>query len=158
MAGMADNFRDDISDSGLSMRWELLKGYPIEDVEAACKSILLTRKYTKMPPIAEFVEAIQGAKPSLEQEAEQEWTGVIGQIRAVGSYGSPKFDHPVTRALMSHRFSFASFCMMSEKELSFSRKEFIAAFLAEDNGQLKIEYSKARPELKTLSDKLFDKL
>jgi len=62
MLGMADNFRDTVTKEGLNMRFDMLSGFSLEEVESAAKKILRHRKYTKMPPIAEFIEAMEGSK------------------------------------------------------------------------------------------------
>jgi len=44
MLGMADNFRDNITKEGMTMRFDILKDYNINQIESAAKQIMFTRK------------------------------------------------------------------------------------------------------------------
>jgi len=130
MMGMADNFRDQVTTEGLRLRFEILKPYTIGQVEKAAVRILTTRKYTKMPPVAEFIEAIEGAAPTTRQIADQEWGKVVEQIRAVGANGLPLFESRLTGQLIRRRFSWGALCRQTERELTWTRKEFVEAYEA----------------------------
>jgi hypothetical protein len=169
MEGMADNFRDTISKEGMRMRWEMLKGYSIDQVEDAGKKILATRKYTKMPPIAEFLDAINGGQVPIELKAEQQWTNVMlslcgySQLPMMTDKGlvPPKnpvndIKDPITRHLATRRFTPQMMGMVPTKELPFLRREFIAAYCAEDaRPQERISYDNQGNEVKQVAGKLF---
>jgi hypothetical protein len=55
----------------MKLRFELLKQYTIEQVEQAGLQIMKSRKFTKMPPVAEFIDAIEGERVPIELQAEQ---------------------------------------------------------------------------------------
>ncbi len=150
MQGMADNFRDTITTEGMRLRWELLKGYTIGQIEKACLQIMCTRKYTKMPPVAEFIEAIEGQAPSLEARAEQQWSEIVTQIQTVGFYGTPSYSDQLTADLMQRRFQFRNLCQATKKDLSFIRREFIAAYCAEDvyRSDRMIDYDRSGEDVK----------
>jgi len=133
MAGMADNFRDSVTKEGMAMRFEMLSDYSIHQIETAAKKILQTRKYTKMPPVAEFIEAINGKSIPVEMIAEEQWGEVIRQMREVGSWGEPVFKDKTTERLLTIRFHYKDLCAMTTHELSFVRKEFISAYVAKSN-------------------------
>jgi len=128
MLGMADNFRDSITKEGMLMRFEMLKEFSIDQVEHAAKKIMLTRKYTKMPPIAEFIEAIQGNhEHQIEDRAEVEATYVISCI----GQDYPVFNDPVTAHLMSRRWKWSTWApAVLESELKWWAKEFKEAYRA----------------------------
>ena len=158
MLGMADNFRDSISKEGMRLRWEMLKQYTIEQVEQAGLQIMKSRKFTKMPPVAEFIDAIDGEPVPIELKAEQQWNEIICQIRSIGSYGTPVFSDPATRGLISRRFSWQNLCRSTENDLRFFRKEFIAAYATEQaiSGQGLIEYHHHDEKLTRLIDNMID--
>ena len=131
MLGMADNFRDTISKEGMKLRFEMLKEFTIDQVEDAGQKIMRERKYTKMPPVAEFVDAINGQSVSIEMQAEQQWNEIISQIRLVGSYGTPVLCDHITKSLIGRRFSWQNLCHSTENDLRFIRKEFFAAYATE---------------------------
>jgi hypothetical protein len=134
MMGLAENFRDQISEAGLKLRWRALENYSIEEIESAAFKIIKRRHFTKMPTIGEFITEINGRQASAEDAAELAWQDVISQIRAVGSYGQPVYADEITRQLMAGRFSFMALCRMTERELSWMAKEFIEAYLANEGG------------------------
>ena len=157
MEGMADNFRDTISKEGMRMRWEMLKGYSIDQVEDAGKKILATRKYTKMPPIAEFLDAINGGHVPIELKAEQQWTEIRDKMRTFGAYQkTPPFEDPITASLIQRRFRFKRLCLTPIKDLPFLRKEFISAYAAETaRPQEAITYDNQCNEVKQVAGKIF---
>jgi len=102
MAGLAENFGTTLTKAGLRMRFEALKQYSIEQVRNAAISILRTRKYLKMPTIAEFIEHLEGG--SAEDIAQVEAAKVLEAIKVHGPYRSVVFDNPVTQAVIEYSF------------------------------------------------------
>ncbi len=98
MQGLAENFGGELSRPGLKMRFELLKPYPIEAVEQMALRLLATRKYTRMPTVAEMLEHLGDG--SVEDRAEIEAAKVLTAIGDVGGYQSVVFDDPVTMAVI----------------------------------------------------------
>jgi hypothetical protein len=148
MLGMADNFRDTITKEGMLMRFEILKAYSIDQVTAAAKKIMATRKYTKMPPIAEFIEAIEGGQPRIEDRAEIQAAYVISCI----GQGCPRFDDPVTAYLMLHRWRWSNWapCVL-ESELKWWSKDFKEAYRAFSGPATPLQIgTDAPPELQQL--------
>ncbi|MBW2596735.1 MAG: hypothetical protein JRC93_12355 [Deltaproteobacteria bacterium] len=96
MLGMADNFRDTITKEGMTMRFDMLSGYSLEQVETASRKILKYRKYSKMPPIAEFVEALDGDSKMQGLEA---WGVVMGCLGGGGDGLSDEKVNEVVRRL-----------------------------------------------------------
>lgn len=74
MLGMADNFRDTITKEGMQMRFDMLREFSMEEIEFAARKIMQNRKYTKMPPVAEFFDAIKGKAGTRALEA---WGSVV---------------------------------------------------------------------------------
>ena len=133
MMGMADNFRDSITKEGMALRFDVLKQFSIQQVEAAARKILLTRKYTKMPPIAEFIEAIQGQAPALEDQALVIATEIVSHLKRYGAGSFPKLDHdPTAQRLMTTRWPYRQWAAsVLESELKWWIKEFCEAYRSE---------------------------
>ena len=125
MMGMADNFRDTMTEAGLRFRYKALKEYTIDQLEQAAMQIIRNRKYTKMPTVAEFVEAIDG---SGADHAELQAHQVLCQIRECGAYRSPVFNDPVTQAIVSRRWTWGSLCTMPITDHQWFVKEFVHAY------------------------------
>jgi hypothetical protein len=131
MLGIAENFSAQMSSPGLNLRFLALKEFSLEQIETAAMKILTSRKAMGMPTVAEFMLAINGDQRASDK-AEGQAVEVIKQIRSVGSYGSPVFNDPITRALMCDRWSFRSLCSMTETELKWWFKEFVDAYQASE--------------------------
>lgn len=142
MLGMADNFRDSITKEGMTMRFDILKNYDISQVEEASKQIVLTRKYTKMPPIAEFIEAIEGQKPSIADKALVIANEIIVHLNTYGSRTPLLLDDLIATHLMSKRWPYREWAsMVIEDDLKWWIKEFCEAYKS---------YSIAEADLPTL--------
>ncbi|MGE4537625.1 MAG: DUF6475 domain-containing protein [Desulfovibrio sp.] len=102
MLGLADNFGAELSANGLEMRFEAMRAFPLDQVRQASMSILATRKYMKMPTVAEFLEHLQGG--SCDDKAEVEAGKVIRAIEQHGGYTSVAFDDPVTQAVIAQGY------------------------------------------------------
>jgi len=142
MYGLADNYSAEISKPGLKFRFDVLKKYPIEEIEKAAHKIVETWQYTKMPPIAEFVNKIEGDKPQIEDIAEYQAHEVITQIKQAGYNKKPVFTDPITTKLIKRRFNFRSLCQtLLESENKWFVKEFKEAYCAYSriNNQQQIE-------------------
>ncbi|MCK4328767.1 hypothetical protein KAX02_02885 [candidate division WOR-3 bacterium] len=127
MLGMADNFRDNITKEGMTMRFDMLKDYKIGQVESAAKQIMLTRKYTKMPPVAEFIEILQGGNK--EDKALVIANEIIAHLRTHGSGVFPKLDDKIAKHLMTKRWPYYEWSsMVLESELKWWTKEFCEAY------------------------------
>lgn len=147
MLGMADNFRDTITEEGMKMRFDMLSEFSIGQVEQAARKIMFTRKYTKMPPVAEFVEAIQGNnQQQIEDRAEVQATYVISCI----GQDYPVFSDPVTSHLMSRRWRWNTWApAVLESELKWWAKEFKDAYRAFSGSETTLQIE-AAPEIKKL--------
>lgn len=129
MLGVADNFRDSITKPGMSMRFNSLKRFSIEQIEQAALKIIEVRKYTKMPPIAEFVEAIQGKKPDIKNIANIQAMLVIDRLHSFGAGGSSIFGDPITSFLMKRRWPYNSWASeILGKDIIWWVKDFIEAY------------------------------
>ena len=153
---LAENFSATVTKDGLKFRFAALKDYPIEKIKAASMQITRTRKYTKMPTVADFVEAIEGDQSSIEEDrAEIQSMAVISEIKRVGYMGTPKFDDPVTARICSSIYRWSYLCQMPEAETSFFVRDFKAAYLANSREDKRLELGiDIDPEVKQLCQKI----
>jgi hypothetical protein len=124
MYGLADNFGAELSEPGLHMRFEALKGYSLEDVRNAALSIIRTRKYSKMPTVAELLEHLEGGQ--VEDRARVEASKVLEAMRLYGAYQSVVFDDPVTIAVVDQ--AFGGWVKLNQELKSHDEKWFIKDF------------------------------
>jgi len=157
MTGMADNFRDTVTPEGLQMRFDMLADFAIGQVEQAAKQIMLTRKYTKMPTIADFVEAIKN-EPKVEDKALVIASEIVSNVKEHGAGVFPYLaDDKVAMHLMTRRWPYREWAaQVLESELKWWIKEFCEAYRAFDvNKLLSIENMTAPEDVKQLAGGLF---
>lgn len=131
MLGMADNFRDTITLEGMRMRFSMLRDFSIEQIERAACDIMARRKYTKMPPIAEFIEALGAAVPKTESVALTEANAIIDHLHRNGAAVPPEIEDPIARHLMKARWPYPRWAStVAESELKWWVKEFCEAYAA----------------------------
>ena len=98
MLGIAENYGQSLSPTGISIRFKALASHAVNEVERAAMSLLVCRKYTTMPTIADFLEHMNGG--SAEDKAEVEAGKVLWAIGRHGVYASVVFDDAVTQAVI----------------------------------------------------------
>jgi hypothetical protein len=142
MIGMAENFSAQISQQGIMLRFMALKDYSIQQIECAAIKILINRKAMGMPTIAEFVSAINGEQKSSDN-AQNQVNEIMRQIREIGWYGISVFDDPITKSLLSSRWTFRYLCDMTETESKWWSKDFIEAYQSMERTERRaqVEYS-----------------
>lgn len=118
MLGMVDNFRDTITKEGMNMRFDMLKEYPIAHIEAASRNILRHRRYTKMPPIAEFIEALEG---STKTKAMAAWGVVMKALRE----GADPPEDPKIRETIKRIGEWEWLMLQTFDELHWIEKRFV---------------------------------
>lgn len=144
--GLADNFSADFTADGIDFRFECLKKYSIEQIRCAAMSLVRTRKYTKMPTIADFIEAIEGTP---EDKGEEQAMKVIAAISQIGRYNSPKFEDPKTAALVA-QIGWVNLCDMHTDKHKFFVKDFIASYKSETRRQDTAQISGVQQDLNKL--------
>lgn len=137
MYGLADNFSASITQEGMRFRYECLSGYDIDQIRRAATHIVKTRKFTKMPTIADFIEAIEGNQ---EDKAEEQAMKVLEEMRRVGSWSSPSFDDEKTKKIVAS-LGWGNICAMKESEVKFFVKDFIASYCSESRRQATTQIS-----------------
>ena len=131
MFGVAENYGQSISPQGVALRFKALAAHEINEVERAAMSIIMCRKYTSMPTVADFLEHLNGG--SAEDKAEVEAGKVLTAIATHGGYASVVFDDPVTQAVIVQAYGgwvkLCEECGAEEPEKWF-RKDFAKTWAA----------------------------
>lgn len=129
--GLADNFSADVTADGIDFRFECLRKYSIEQIRSASLSLVRTRKYTKMPTVADFIEAIDG---NPDDNAEAQAMKVLEEIRRIGSYSSPVFEDSRTQRIVA-QMGWGTLCSMETSKEKWFVKEFMDAYKSESRRQ-----------------------
>ena len=109
------------------------------------------------PPVAIFIEAIQGKAPEIEDKATNEAMKVLNAIRIYGYYNKPKFDDIITRSLVDRRFNWQTLCStMKEDQEKWFIKDFVEAYTS-FNTEKQVLINDDTPEkLKEITEDMFD--
>ena len=138
MMGMAENYPGTrLTGNGLKLRFEALKGYSLEQVTNAAAKLLREHRFNSMPTVGDFIQAMDGAGGglSLEQRAEIEAGKILDHLRLYGATKAPRMEDPVTRHLMTRRWSYRSWAArVQESDLEWWRRDFIRAYLVHRAG------------------------
>ncbi|GAG85772.1 unnamed protein product, partial [marine sediment metagenome] len=98
-----------ISKEQLSIKYETLKHFSIEQISGAANHLLHYREKTwpAIPAISEFTQAIESNGPkgiSLDDRAEMQSIVVLKKLKDEGSYGNTPFEDPITESIMTDRW------------------------------------------------------
>jgi hypothetical protein len=126
MSILAEIHGKDLSAALLEAYWLILKSYSDSECETAFNRMMVESRFFPKP--ADIIESITKASPCVQDAAQDQVNVVMRQIRDLGSYRTPVFDDPITKSLMSSRWSWQSVCSMTESELKWWAKEFIDAY------------------------------
>ena len=134
--GVADNFRDTVTGDGIDMRFEALKEFSVEQIYAASLKIMKVRKFTKMPPVAEFFTAIEGDTKAMALEA---W-GSVMQYLGNGCYGADPTNDK-TQEVVRRLGGWDFLSMQTFEKLHWVEKKFMENFESfnDDNKPIMID-------------------
>lgn len=100
----------------------------IEQVRAAAIQIMKTRKYTKLPTPADFLDMLKPQENNKEI-AETQADDVLDALRGLGPYTLPNFKDPITQELMTRRWPWRTFCMeLMSDHVKWWRRDFVEAY------------------------------
>lgn len=129
MFGVATATGGELSDAALQLYQDALQGYPVEDIERAAGVILSTWRYTKMPPVALFLEALGESGPeSLTATARIEAAKVI-ELCSDPRGNDARITDPVTRLVLAMRFGgLAGVGHIPTAQLGFFERDFVPLY------------------------------
>lgn len=102
--------------------WEILKGYPLADVQAAIHRHMADPDSGQfLPKPADIIRHMAG---STDTQAMRAWTKVDKAVRTVGSYQSVIFDDWKIHAVIHDMGGWIALCSMQTEEAPFKAREF----------------------------------
>ena len=133
MWGVAGNFGGSISDDDLTLRFEVLQEFSIDQITNAGTWMLRNREATfpAVPTTKEFIDAIRlSGKPPAKTMANIECDKVIETLKEWGRDAEPLFNDKITVYLMTKRWNFQKLDLMAIDDPGFVwfRKEFVQAY------------------------------
>jgi hypothetical protein len=125
----------EVSAALLEAYWLSLDGFTDEDCSRAFTKLIQTLRFFPKP--ADVIEAIRQDDPKVEDVALMQATDIVRQVRDLGAYRTPLLDDPITKWLMSARWTWRTVCAMTEEEHKWFFKEFVEAYKAFDRNKLR---------------------
>ncbi|MCP4747281.1 MAG: hypothetical protein GY874_14245 [Desulfobacteraceae bacterium] len=127
---IADNFRDTLTVFGLDARFAALRQFDQEAIDEAAQKIMATRKYTKMPTVADFFEALDAIPASSQDKALCAANLILAHLQASGKDIFPDLDHdPIAKELMRTRWPYHRWAeKVLDKDHTWWVKEFCASY------------------------------
>ena len=137
---LAANFGVEVP-GALKVAWlDLLRCYPLQQVENAVKAVIRQYEYKTMPPFAVLQAALDDLRglgeKAFKLQAIAEWAKLYEAISYFGYYSKPKL-HPTTEYVLRLLGGWQVACMWNSSELEFRRKEFVRLWM-DSHGQLKV--------------------
>lgn len=113
--------------------WNIFKQYSIGEFETSVYKHMSDPDHGMYSPKpANIIKFITGTAKQSEQAltsaAELAWESVEGEIRAVGSYGSPRIDDGLALAAIKSLGGWVHLCGTTYDKMPWIRKEFIASY------------------------------
>lgn len=109
----------------LSVWWEASKGMDLAVIRSAFTAYAMDPSRGHFAPKpADLVRAVRGTS---DERATLAWSHLLGQVRSVGSYGSPTLDD-TTRAGLDAIGGWSALCRSDEKSLSFLQRQFVDGY------------------------------
>ena len=129
---LAANFGVEVP-AALKVAWlDLLRVYPVQQVEDAVKAVMGHYEYKTMPPFAVLQAALDDLRglgeKALKLQAIAEWAQLYDAISYFGYYSKPKL-HPTTEYVLRLLGGWEVSCMWTNSELEFRRKDFLRLWM-----------------------------
>jgi len=144
MYGLAGNFGGQISKDDLSLRFEVLKEYSLDEIKQAGIWLLKNREQTfpAVPTTREIIIAVEKidnpqAAISIEARSEIQLQCVLNKLRTEGSNSDVDFNDPVTQELMTRRWPYNQWARtVLEDEIKWFCKEFKELYKVYDKNKV----------------------
>lgn len=150
MVALADHFSSKISQMGIELRFKALSRFSIDQIKEAALFIMETRKYTTVPTVADFVDAIEGNPLETAQLQADLFMQVI---RNIGSCQNPELEDPITRHIVYDKIGLNRIRHSYSNEWPFMVRDFKDSYVAY-NSVSKNKLLKAPEQLKMISNKV----
>lgn len=129
----------------LSVWWGACKGMELPVIRNAFTAYAMDPSRGHFAPKpADLIRAVRG---SSEERATLAWSDLIGQVRSVGSYGSPTLDASM-RAGLDAIGGWHALCRSEEKSLSFLQRQFAEAYAHGEAAEERLKLGNASAPLR----------
>jgi hypothetical protein len=122
MAGLGQMFATEILTQDFENYWQLLRSYPLSQIELAIIGYCASPEGNKfMPKPGEIIGLLQGKQ---NEQSLLAWVKVTKGIRQAGASKTVIFDDPLIHAVIADLGGWIRLCHSTERELNFQRREF----------------------------------
>lgn len=122
LSSLAEYYSKELSDGVISLYWQGLQQFSIEEIETAIGRHLQNPDSGQwMPKIADIVRMLEGTTQSAAAIA---WAKIRRAIGSVGQYQSIAFDDPVIHLAIDDLGGWPGICQSTEEELPFLQSRF----------------------------------
>ena len=134
MSGLADMYKQTLSEFMLDMYYDILKGYEYEQVERAIKKVMANYKYNTMPKPADILEYLEGTR---DDKALIAWMRAKEAVQKGGYYASVVFKDPIIAHCINELGGWQEFCCAQISELPFIEKRFLDMYRVFEKREIK---------------------
>lgn len=122
LSALAEYYGKELSEGVISLYWQGLQQFSIEDIEVAIGRHLQNPDTGQwMPKIADIVRMLEGTTQSAAAMA---WAKVMRAVGSVGQYQSIAFDDAVIHLTIDDLGGWPGICQTSEEETPFLQNRF----------------------------------
>lgn len=122
MTGLAEMYKQNLSEFMLDMYFSLLKDYTEKQVSEAIRKVMANYKYNTLPKPADILEYLEGTR---DDKALMAWLQAKEAVQKGGYYASVVFKDPIIAHCIKELGGWQNFCCCPVKELSFLEKRFL---------------------------------
>ena len=158
MKALALNSGVEFTNDSLRLYFAALETFTIEQVRDGAKKVLATWEYSRIPPIAVLIKAINN-EPAIEDKALTAAHNIVSHLKSHGSKIRPDLsgDHTADW-LMKYRWNYTSWASkVLESELKWWVKEFCEAYRAFVKTDVPIQIE-ASEKVKALTENMFESI
>ena len=128
LTACAELYGKTVSEGALSLWWEALKRFDIEQVEKAIRQCIESPEGGQfMPKPADLIKRLEGTATDRSLIA---WGKVFGAMSSVGAYRSVAFDDGLIHAAVQDCGGWVKLCRSETDELPFVQRRFCDAYRA----------------------------
>jgi len=128
MAGIYEFYNRQVSEQGLMIWWEAMKGFELATVRGALSRHVMNPDSGQfIPKPADVVRELSGTRADASMLA---WSRVIEGIKSVGSWNSIVFDDPIIHRVIEDLGGWPWLCGQDDSELPFVERRFRDAYRA----------------------------
>jgi hypothetical protein len=159
MMALALNCNVRLQAETIKLYFKALNNFTIQQVSDAAQKILLSWKYPNtFPPLAIFIDHIQGPKEEIEDRALREAHKIIAHLNEFGATKFPLLDDPITKYLMTKRWPYSRWAAdITVAENKWWIKEFVKSYTAYSQDSSNFP-SELPHDIKQLAGNLFEKI